>query len=789
MNADRLLQHYETIADAPDAIARLRRFILDLAVRGKLVPQDLSDEPASELLRRIAEEKARLVKAGEIKKPKHLPDVEEPPFDLPKNWRWTPIREVASDRGQEIPRSTFTYIDVTAIDKEAGVVADPKVLEASAAPSRARKITRKGDVIYSCVRPYLLNVAVIETDFDPPPIASTAFAILNGHGLVVPRYLWIVLRSPFMIKCVEENQRGQAYPAINDADFAVLPFPLPPLAEQHRIVAKVDELMGLCDRLEAARTGREVTRDQLAAASLARLNAPDAETFGADTRFALDALPALTTRPDQIKALRHTILNLAVCGKLVPQDANEEPAAELLKRLSMARKELEARKAILRVKSAPEIGDPVFLAPKGWHWCPLVEICDVVDPNPSHRMPHYLLDGGFPFISSQNFADEDKIDYSIGKRVAEATVKEQRDRFAILEGAFGFSRIGTIGKTRPLRLERDYGISHAVCVINPVSTQNLSMRYLRLAMSAETVLSHARHGVQSVGVPDLGMGVIRTMAIPLPPLAEQHRIVAKVDALMALCDQLEAGLDQTAATRRRLLDALLAEALAPAEDGSADVSARPTVELIASDVEKVDFAARSAYILSLAYERHCVARRERTFGHVKAQKILHLVEAEARFDLGRAPIRDAAGPNDFKHMLDVEQWAREQHRFVFEANGAGYLLRPLSDFGKSLATEHCPDPLVRSIAIKLIDILVPLDTRQAEILATVYAAWNNLLIEGKSPTDTEIVRAARDDWHPDKLKLPANDFFAALAKIRHEGVVPKGAGKFVHGPHQKALFN
>ena len=107
------------------------------------------------------------------------------------------------------------------------------------------------------------------------------------------------------------------------------PFPLPPLAEQHRIVAKVDELMALCDRLEAARAEREATRDRLTAASLARLNAPDPDTFRDDARFALDALPALTARPDQIKQLRQTILNLAVRGKLVPQDPNDEPASEL----------------------------------------------------------------------------------------------------------------------------------------------------------------------------------------------------------------------------------------------------------------------------------------------------------------------------------------------------------------------------------------------------------------------------------------------------------------------------
>ena len=115
---------------------------------------------------------------------------------------------------------------------------------------------------------------------------------------------------------------------------AVASLPPPPLAEQHRIVAKVDELMALCDRLEAARAEREATRDRLATASLARLNAPDPDPamFQHDVAFALNNLAPLTTRPDQIKALRQTILNLAVRGKLVPQDPNDEPASELLKR-------------------------------------------------------------------------------------------------------------------------------------------------------------------------------------------------------------------------------------------------------------------------------------------------------------------------------------------------------------------------------------------------------------------------------------------------------------------------
>ena len=266
-----------SLTTRPDQVKQLRQTILNLAVHGELVLQDAKDEPASELLKQIAKEKARLVKAGEIRKPKPLPNVDQAPFDIPHPWCWTRIREVTSDRGQTVPDKQFTYIDVTAIDKENGIVGQPKVLLPSEAPSRARKITCKGDVIYSCVRPYLLNVAVVDVDFDPAPIASTAFAILNGHGLVLARYLWIVLRSPFMVASVEEAQRGQAYPAINDFDFALLPFPLPPLAEQRRIAAKVDALLALCDQLEASLDADAATRRRPLDALLGEALAPAVE--------------------------------------------------------------------------------------------------------------------------------------------------------------------------------------------------------------------------------------------------------------------------------------------------------------------------------------------------------------------------------------------------------------------------------------------------------------------------------------------------------------------------------
>ena len=565
MNAGRLLALYERLAEAPDAIVRLSRFVLDLAVRGKLVEQDPADEPASELLKRIAAEKARLAKAGEIRKQRILPPVEEPPFDVPENWCWARIREITSDRGQKVPDATFTYIDVTAVDKENGLVIGPKVLGPSEAPSRARKVVQRGDVIYSCVRPYLLNVAVIEGDFDPAPIASTAFAILNGHGFVLPRYLWIVLRSPFMVACVEQNQRGQAYPAINDADFAVLPFPLPPLAEQHRIVGKVDELMALCDQLEASRREREGTRDRLTNASLARLSAPDTDdgTFRSYARFAVDVLPALTARADQVGRLRQTILNLAVRGKLVEQDPADEPASKQISRISGAKSAAKGRKGS-RAKGLPALAEiKAEQLPTGWTLVRLDDLavsmrygtsikCDYDEAlTPVLRIPN---------VSSGQVSLEDMKFGPLNEGDREALALMAGDLLMIRSNG----SLDIVGRSAVVTPDAE-GMSFAgylvrLCTLN----EQLNTRYVWLALNSDAVREQIERPIRSaVGLKNVNLTEFGNLSFWVPPLAEQHRIVAKVDTLTALCDRLEASLNAADVARCNLIESLLHETLNP----------------------------------------------------------------------------------------------------------------------------------------------------------------------------------------------------------------------------------
>ena len=322
MTPERLLAHYERIADAPDAVARVRRFILDLAVRGKLVPQDPHDEPASELLKRIAKEKARLVRVGEFREPSSFVRIERKclPFLPAPHWEWVRLIDIAHPSyGFAFPSSQFN------------------------SSKRGVPLIRIRDI--SCAD----TEAYFEGDYDPVYLVGAGDYLIgmdgdfnlrrwNGiDGLLNQRVMringwrcgvepeFIKLPLQFVLNYLHSETSLTTVKHLSAKQVNGLAIPLPPLAEQLRIVAKVDELMALCDRLEAARAEREATRDRLTAASLARLNAPDPETFAADARFALDALPALTARPDQIKQLRETILNLAVRGKLVPQDRNDNP--------------------------------------------------------------------------------------------------------------------------------------------------------------------------------------------------------------------------------------------------------------------------------------------------------------------------------------------------------------------------------------------------------------------------------------------------------------------------------
>ena len=233
----------------------LKNSILQLAIQGKLVEQ-LSDEgTGEELYRKIQSEKQALIKAGKIKKEKPLPEIsdDEKPFDIPESWRWVRLKEITYNRGQTVPQQTFSYIDIGSIDNlHQKLSSSENVIEAKDAPSRARRIVDKGDILYSTVRPYLHNMCIIDRDFQFSPIASTGFAAITCYSGIYNKYLFYYLLSPAFDSYANanENAKGVAYPAINDDRLYRAVIALPPLAEQKRIVAKLEEILPLCERLK-----------------------------------------------------------------------------------------------------------------------------------------------------------------------------------------------------------------------------------------------------------------------------------------------------------------------------------------------------------------------------------------------------------------------------------------------------------------------------------------------------------------------------------------------------------
>ena len=567
MNVEHLLTHFDRIADAPNAIPRLRRFILDLAVRGKLVPQDPNDEPASELLKRIAAEKARLVKAGKFKTlDGDLPrDEASFPFSVPSHWAWCYLDDLAAIARGGSPRPIKSYLtdDSNGIpwikigDSVRGNIYIDGTKERIRPEGLAKsRLVFPGDLLLSNSMsfgfPYITNIEGC--------IHDGWLVIRTPDALIDKLYLHTLFLSDHAKAAFFEAASGAVVQNLNADKARELSVPLPPLAEQHRIVAKVDELMTLCDRLEAARMEREATRDRMATASLARLNAPDPDpaTFQNHAAFALNNLTPLTTRPNQIKALRQTILNLAVRGKLVPQDPNNEPASELLKRIAADRGRLEKNRAIKESKLLPPVDavDAPLDLPVGWAWARFPEVGFFGRGKSKHRPrndPALYTDGTYPFIQTGDVARS-------GGSIK--TYSNFYNNVGLAQSAMWPA--GTLCITIAANIADSGILSFDACfpdsIVGLIVHDSLEdARFFEYFI--RTAKADLHEFAPSTAQKNINLGILTEVLIPLPPLAEQHRIVAKVDELMTLCDQLEASLAMGDETHARLVEALLRETL------------------------------------------------------------------------------------------------------------------------------------------------------------------------------------------------------------------------------------
>ncbi len=568
MNPDWLLKHFEQISEAPDAVPRLRRFILDLAVRGKLVEQDPADEPAAELLSQIQLEKQQILARGRTQNHVLSPIEErEIPFVIPPNWTWVRLGEViklwngfafkSSDYKQQgipvirigdLQNGQVVLDSVVFVDDDVAASVDESVWVPENALLIAMSGATTGKVAFNRTgKKLLLNQRVGRVQ------------VFSVHHDLLRFFFETIVQQNLSISF------GTAIPNLSTKQIYETAFPLPPLAEQHRIVAKVDELMALCDELVAAQVKRERRRDRLVAATLHGLNNGNDSsepgvhpTFGESARFYFNQLPHLTTRPEHIHQLRQTILNLAVRGKLVPQDPKDEPASGILNRIKTGNAQLLGAGKIKKDEPPTTIVDreAPFELPPGWLWARFPELGTFERGKSKHRPrndPSLFEGGTYLFVQTGDVARSNGVIETFTSKYNDVGLAQSA---MWAKGTLCITIAANIADSGILGFDACFPDSVVGFIPASIFPNACYFEYFMRTAKAD-LLKFAPATAQK----NINLGILNQVLIPLPPLAEQQRIVAKVGELMALCDELETKLTSTLTARRQLLEATLQEAL------------------------------------------------------------------------------------------------------------------------------------------------------------------------------------------------------------------------------------
>jgi len=650
-------------------IQKLRELILELAFLGKLVP---NEKKPFNLLEQILSEQNELVKNKILKKTTDINIFEYSEFNysLPKTWVVLKLCDSGYNLGQKVPDSKFSYIDVSAINSIYGRVENQSILNADEAPSRARKKVTQGTIIYSTIRPYLNNIAVIDKVFEYEPIVSTAFAVIHPYKVIDSYYLFYYLRSPLFVKYVESQQIGIAYPAINDKQFFSGLLPVPPLDEQQRIVAKVDELMHLCDQLEQQQNLSSEAHDQLVDTLLNVLtNSSNADEFQQNWQYISENFDLLFATEYSIDQLKQTILQLAVMGKLVkPEAMDETTKLEIHQhKINFSKKNSEAN--FVNFNGLNELKNSFS---KNMEIFRLGDIADIVrggSPRPAGDLRFY--EGNIPFLK---VAD---ITRSKGKFVEghTSTIKEaglHKTRFIDSRTVLLTNSGATLGVPAICDFPTTFndGVAAFINLSNHVFDEYL---YLYLSALTKWFLNVAAQGQ---GQPNLNTDIVKSTWIALPTCKVQKDIVDMVDNLFSIIDRLQTLQSKLRKTKYHLADSFVANALLDSNDRH-EVETEDNIIQFEKPIETIKHSKQKSTdqidlftyesvdddvkLLSLAAEIAFQLHTEPTFGHLKLQKLIYLCQQLKHIDLAADFKQHAAGPYDpvMARYLDKEFKDRE----------------------------------------------------------------------------------------------------------------------------------
>lgn len=552
-------------------IKKLRELILELAVRGKLVPQDPNDEPASKLLKRIAAEKAELVKQGKIKKQKPLPEIseDEKPFELPEGWEWVRLIDImadihygytaSADETKKIKLLRITDIQDNKVNWETvpGCNISEKMADQYRLVNNDIVVARTGGTVGKSYLVENINVSAVFASY---------LIRLKYLSPMQPEFTKIFLGSQLYWKQLYDGTSGTGQPNVNGNALKAIVLPIAPINEQCKVISKVDELMALCDQLEQQSLTSLDTHQQLVEALLATLTDSQNEKELAENWSRINQhFDTLFTTEASIDALKQTILQLAVMGKLVPQDPNDEPASELLKRIEQEKARLVKQGKIKKQKPLPPISDEEkpFELPQGWEWCRFDDIVDIQSGITKGRKLHGRTLTSVPYLSVVN-VQRGYIDLGIIKKT-EIPIEELEkykvcnNDLLITEGG-DWDKVGRtaiwIGNNIPYMAHQNH-VFKARTLLQEQSVTWLS-NFLNGPFAREYFSGSSK---QTTNLASINKTQLRGCLIAIPPKTEKEKIVAKLNDLSIICDTLKSHLQSAQQTQLHLADALTDAAL------------------------------------------------------------------------------------------------------------------------------------------------------------------------------------------------------------------------------------
>lgn len=526
--------HLPLLAGAPNGVKKLRELILELATSGRLLEPD-------------------------------------------EDWRQTQLRELVTSSGAGWSPSCETWprtgdewgvLKVSAVSWSQFRPEENKALPAHLEPRPELEVCPGDFLISRANTAELVARSVVVEDTPSRLILSDKIVRLRLSGACDPRFIQLVNSAPKSRSYYARAAGGTSSSMKNVSREQILALPvlLPSLAEQHRIVTKVNELMALCDRLETRQSDAQAAHARLVDELLGSLlQARDAEDFGECWGRVKGSFDVLFTTEQSVDALKQSILRLAVMGKLVEQDPTEEPANSLMSRLRKDRANwLQANSAtdaecrtMLRKLDPIKSGSLPFSLPKSWQAVSLIDCCRLLVDCHNKTAPY--TGSGIPIIRTSNIRNRE-FRYEDLRFVSEETYEFWSRRCPPAPGDIMFTREAPMGEAAIIPVEKKFCLGQRIMLIRPMS-EYINTKYLLLALTEPNLLERASTDAIGSTVKHLRVGDVEDLCLPLPPLAEQNRIVAKVDELINLCDQVKAKLARAQALNERLAGTLVERAV------------------------------------------------------------------------------------------------------------------------------------------------------------------------------------------------------------------------------------